>query len=69
MVKLNDRADRKLRAKNGDGKVISSYVLNNELNAILNLNRPPGRLCTPLTSTYLDFKVQDIPVLTAPGLP
>ena len=66
--RLNDRIDRQLRAKDEDKKASSSYVLNNELKAVLNLNRPPGRLSTALAAAYLGFKVHDIPVLTARGL-
>jgi hypothetical protein len=42
-------------------------VLNNELKAILNLNRPPARLNTAQTAAYLGFKPHDIPVLAARG--
>jgi hypothetical protein len=66
--RLNDRIDRQLRARDEDKKATSLFVLNNELKAVLNLNRPPGRLSAALTAAYLGFKVHDIPVLTARGL-
>ena len=65
--RLNHRIDSQLRAKDEDKKAATLYVLNNELKAVLNLNRPPGRLSAALTAAYLGFKVHDIPVLTARG--
>jgi hypothetical protein len=43
------------------------YVLNNDLKAILNLTRLPGRLNTALTAAYLGFKPEHIAVLAARG--
>jgi hypothetical protein len=43
------------------------YVLNNDLKAILNLTRLPGRLNTALTAACLGFKPEHIAVLAARG--
>ena len=65
--------EKEIRAKPENSKEAAqqranaAYVLNNELKAILNLNRPPGRLNTAQTAAYLGFKPHDIPVLAARG--
>ena len=70
---LAGRMEKEIRAKPEKNKEASQqranavYVLNNELKAILNLNRPPGRLNTAQTAAYLGFKPHDIPVLAARG--
>jgi len=70
---LAGRMEKEIRArpeKNKDEaerRANAAYVLNNELKAILNLNRPPGRLNTAQTAAYLGFKPHDIPVLAARG--
>jgi hypothetical protein len=43
------------------------YVLNNDLKAILNFTRLPGRLNTALTAACLGFKPEHIAVLAARG--
>ena len=70
---LAGRMEREIRAKPVKNKEAAEqrasavYVLNNELKAILNLNRPPARLNTAQTAAYLGFKPHDIPVLAARG--
>jgi len=70
---LGGRMEKEIRAKPENSKEAAqqranaAYVLNNELKAILNLNRPPGRLNTAQTAAYLGFKPHDIPVLAARG--
>ena len=70
---LAGRMEKEIRAKPEKNKEAAQqranavYVLNNELKAILNLNRPPGRLNTAQTAAYLGFKPHDIPVLAARG--
>lgn len=58
--------EKEIRAK-GDKSSSALYVLNNDLKAILNFTRLPGRLNTALTAACLGFKPHDIPVLTARG--
>ena len=70
---LAGRMEKEIRAKpekkkdDADKRAGAVYVLNNELKAILNLNRPPARLNTAQTAAYLGFKPHDIPVLAARG--
>ena len=70
---LAGRMEKEIRAKpnrnndDADKRASAVYVLNNELKAILNLNRPPARLNTAQTAAYLGFKPHDIPVLAARG--
>jgi hypothetical protein len=70
---LGDRMEKEIRAKPdkikeaAEQRANAAYVLNNELKAILNLNRPPARLNTAQTAAYLGFKPHDIPVLAARG--
>jgi hypothetical protein len=70
---LAGRMGKEIRAKPEKNKEAAQqrasavYVLNNELKAILNLARPPGRLNTAQTAAYLGFKPHDIPVLAARG--
>ena len=70
---LAGRMEKEIRAKpekkkdDADKRAGAVYVLNNELKAILNLNRPPARLNTAQTAAYLGFKPHDIPVLTCAG--
>ncbi|HEY5233995.1 MAG TPA: hypothetical protein VIK35_10725 [Verrucomicrobiae bacterium] len=70
---LAGRMEKEIRVKPGKNKEAAEqrasavYVLNNELKAILNLNRPPARLNTAQTAAYLGFKPHDIPVLAARG--
>ena len=70
---LGGRMEKEIRAKPdkikeaAEQRANAAYVLNNELKAILNLNRPPGRLNTAQTAAYLGFKPHDIPVLAARG--
>jgi hypothetical protein len=70
---LAGRMEKEIRAKpnkntdDADKRASALYVLNNDLKAILNLNRPPGRLNTAQTAAYLGFKPHDIPVLAARG--
>ena len=70
---LAGRMEKEIRAKPDKNieaaqqRASAIYVLNNELKAILNLNRPPARLNTAQTAAYLGFKPHDIPVLTARG--
>ena len=65
--------EKEIRAKpnknrdDDDKRASALYVLNNELKAILNLNRLPARLNTALTAACLGFKPHDIPVLAARG--
>jgi hypothetical protein len=70
---LAGRMEKEIRAKpekkkdDADKRAGAVYVLNTELKAILNLNRPPARLNTAQTAAYLGFKPHDIPVLAARG--
>src|SRR6266705_5111602 len=69
---LGGRMEKEIRAKpekknDADKHAGALYVLNNDLKAILNLNRPPARLNTAQTAAYLGFKPHDIPVLAARG--
>jgi hypothetical protein len=70
---LVGRMEKEIRANpnknkdDADKRASAVYVLNNELKAILNLNRPPARLNTAQTAAYLGFKPHDIPVLAARG--
>ena len=70
---LAGRMEKEIRANpnknkdDADKRASAVYVLNNELKAILNLNRPPARLNTAQTAAYLGFKPHDIPVLAARG--
>ncbi len=61
------RAKPEKKKDDADKRAGAVYVLNNELKAILNLNRPPARLNTAQTAAYLGFKPHDIPVLAARG--
>jgi len=67
------RMEKEIRAKpnksrdDADKRASALYVLNNDLKAILNLNRLPARLNTVLTAACLGFKPHDIPVLAARG--
>ena len=66
------RMGKEIRAKpekknDADKHASALYVLNNDLKAILNLNRLPARLNTVLTAACLGFKPHDIPVLAARG--
>jgi len=70
---LAGRMEKEIRAKpnksrdDADKRASALYVLNNDLKAILNLNRPPARLNTAQTAAYLGFKPHDIPVLATRG--
>ena len=69
---LAGRMGKEIRAKpekknDADKHASALYVLNNDLKAILNLNRLPARLNTVLTAACLGFKPHDIPVLAARG--
>jgi hypothetical protein len=70
---LAGRMQKEIRAKpekkkeEAEKRANAAYVLNNELKAILNLNRPPARLNTAQTAAYLGFRPHDIPVLAARG--
>ena len=68
---LAGRMEKVIRAKpnksrdDADKRASAVYVLNNELKAILNLNRLPARLNAAQTAACLGFKPHDIPVLAA----
>ena len=67
---LAGRMEKEIRAKpekktDADKHASALYVLNNDLKAILNLNRLPARLTTAQTAACLGFKPHDIPVLAA----
>lgn len=69
---LAGRMEKEIRAKpekktDADKHASALYVLNNDLKAILNLNRLPARLYAVLTAVCLGFKPHDIPVLAAHG--
>ena len=70
---LAGRMEKEIRAKpekkkeEAEKRANAAYVLNNDLKAILNLNRPPARLNTAQTAAYLGFRPHDIPVLAARG--
>ena len=70
---LAGRMEKEIRARpekkkeEAEKRANAAYVLNNELKAILNLNRPPARLNTAQTAAYLGFRPHDIPVLAARG--
>ena len=70
---LAGRMQKEIRAKpekkkeEAEKRANAAYVLNNDLKAILNLNRPPARLNTAQTAAYLGFRPHDIPVLAARG--
>ena len=67
---LAGRMEKEIRAKpekktDADKHASALYVLNNDLKAILNLNRLPARLNAAQTAACLGFKPHDIPVLAA----
>jgi hypothetical protein len=70
---LAGRMEKEIRARpekkkeEAEKRANAAYVLNNDLKAILNLNRPPARLNTAQTAAYLGFRPHDIPVLAARG--
>ncbi len=69
---LAGRMEKEIRARpekktEADKHVSALYVLNNDLKAILNLNRLPARLNTAQTAACLGFKPHHIPVLAARG--
>jgi hypothetical protein len=69
---LAGRMGKEIRAKpekktDADKHASALYVLNNDLKAILNLNRLPARLNAAQTAACLGFKPHDIPVLATRG--